>query len=335
MLFFVLRRLLLIVPILIGLTLLLFVIARLLPGDPVGLAAGPNATPELIAQLKRQFNLDQPLPVQYWTYLTGLLHGDWGMSVFTRRPVFDDILTYLPATLELVIAAFLIAVLVGIPLGLLTAVYRNGPLDYLMRSVALGGIAMPRFFLGLLLQIAFAAWLEILPLSGRYPLIETPPDTVTGFYTVDALIAGDWYAFQIALAHLALPAIAMALSPLATIMRMMRASTIEVLQQDYVMTERALGLSSRLILFKYVLKNAMTSTLTVIGLYVSWLLGGTVLVETVFDWPGLGLYATQAILTQDFMPVIGVTLVIAIIYLFTMLVIDVLYGVFNPKVRYA
>jgi peptide/nickel transport system permease protein len=335
MLFFVLRRLLLIVPILIGLTLLLFVIARLLPGDPVGLAAGPNATPELIAQLKRQFNLDQPLPVQYWTYLTGLIHGDWGMSVFTRRPVFDDILTYLPATLELVIAAFLIAVLIGIPLGLLTAVYRNGPLDYLMRSVALGGIAMPRFFLGLLLQIAFAAWLEILPLSGRYPLIETPPDTVTGFYTVDALIAGDWYAFQIALAHLALPAIAMALSPLATIMRMMRASTIEVLQQDYVMTERALGLSSRLILFKYVLKNAMTSTLTVIGLYVSWLLGGTVLVETVFDWPGLGLYATQAILTQDFMPVIGVTLVIAIIYLFTMLVIDVLYGVFNPKVRYA
>jgi peptide/nickel transport system permease protein len=335
MLFFVLRRLLLIVPILIGLTLLLFVIARLLPGDPVGLAAGPNATPELIAQLKRQFNLDQPLPVQYWTYLTGLLHGDWGMSVFTRRPVFDDILTYLPATLELVIAAFLIAVLIGIPLGLLTAVYRNGPLDYLMRCVALGGIAMPRFFLGLLLQIAFAAWLEILPLSGRYPLIETPPDTVTGFYTVDALIAGDWYAFQIALAHLALPAIAMALSPLATIMRMMRASTIEVLQQDYVMTERALGLSSRLILFKYVLKNAMTSTLTVIGLYVSWLLGGTVLVETVFDWPGLGLYATQAILTQDFMPVIGVTLVIAIIYLFTMLVIDVLYGVFNPKVRYA
>jgi len=335
MLFFVLRRLLLIVPILIGLTLLLFVIARLLPGDPVGLAAGPNATPELIAQLKRQFNLDQPLPVQYWTYLTGLIHGDWGMSVFTRRPVFDDILTYLPATLELVIAAFLIAVLVGIPLGLLTAVYRNGPLDYLMRSVALGGSAMPRFFLGLLLQIAFAAWLEILPLSGRYPLIETPPDTVTGFYTVDALIAGDWYAFQIALAHLALPAIAMALSPLATIMRMMRASTIEVLQQDYVMTERALGLSSRLILFKYVLKNAMTSTLTVIGLYVSWLLGGTVLVETVFDWPGLGLYATQAILTQDFMPVIGVTLVIAIIYLFTMLVIDVLYGVFNPKVRYA
>ncbi|MEO3386858.1 ABC transporter permease [Mesorhizobium sp. CAU 1741] len=335
MVLFILRRLLLLIPILIGLTLLLFVVARLLPGDPVGLAAGPNASAETIAQLRQQFGFDQPLPIQYWTYLTGLLEGDWGTSVFTRRPVFQDILEYLPATLELVFAALLIAVVLGIPLGLLTAVYRNGPLDYVTRTLALGGIAMPRFFLGLMLQLAFAAWLGWLPLAGRYPFIESPPDTVTGLYTIDALIAGDLYAFQIAAAHLALPAIAMALSPLATIMRMMRASTIEVLQQDYVMTERALGLSSRLILFKYVLKNAMTSTLTVIGLYVSWLLGGTVLVETVFDWPGLGLYATQAILTQDFMPVIGVTLVIAIIYLLTMLVVDVLYGVFNPKVRYA
>lgn len=334
MVLFILRRLVLIVPILIGLTLLLFVVARLLPGDPVGLAAGPNASAETIAQLRERFGFDQPLPMQYWTYLTGLVQGDWGTSVFTRRPVFEDILTYLPATLELVFAALFMAIVIGIPLGLLTAVYRNGVLDYTTRTLALGGIAMPRFFLGLLLQLAFAAWLGWLPLAGRFPFIETPPDTVTGFYTIDALIAGDFYAFQIAASHLVLPAIAMALSPLATIMRMMRASTIEILQQDYVMTERALGLSNRLILFKYVLKNAMTSTLTVIGLYVSWLLGGTVLVETVFDWPGLGLYATQAILTQDFMPVIGVTLVIAIIYLFTMLIVDLLYGVFNPKVRY-
>jgi len=335
MLLFILRRLLLLIPILIGLTLLLFVVARLLPGDPVGLAAGPNASADMIAQLRAEFGTDQPLPVQYATYLAGLVQGDWGTSVFTRRPVFQDILEYLPATLELVFAALFIAVVLGIPLGLLTAVYRNGPVDYLTRTLALGGIAMPRFFLGLMLQLAFAAWLGWLPLAGRYPFIETPPDFVTGLYTIDALIAGDLYAFRIAAAHLVLPAVAMALSPLATIMRMMRASTIEVLQQDYVMTERALGLSSRLILFKYVLKNAMTSTLTVIGLYVSWLLGGTVLVETVFDWPGLGLYATQAILTQDFMPVIGVTMVIAIIYLLTMLLVDVLYGVFNPKVRYA
>lgn len=335
MIFYLLRRVLMLVPMLLGLSLLLFVVARLLPGDPVGLAAGPNASPELIAQLREEFGLDQSLPMQYWTYLSGLVQGDWGVSVFTRRPVFDDLLTYLPATLELVIAALLIAIVVGIPLGLLTAVYRNGLLDYVTRTVALGGIAMPRFFLGLLLQLAFAAWLGWLPLAGRFPLIGFPPEHITGFYTIDSVLTGDWESLRLALAHLAMPALAMSLSPLATIMRMMRASTIEVLQQDYVLTERALGLSSRLILFKYVLKNAMTSTLTIIGLYVSWLLGGTVLVETVFDWPGLGLYATQAILTQDFMPVIGVTMVIAMIYLLTMLLVDLLYGVFNPKVRYA
>lgn len=333
MLLYIVRRLLLLIPVLLGLSLLVFCIARLLPGDPVALAAGPNATAATIASVAKEFGLDQPIPVQYWNYLTGLVQGDWGVSIFTRRPVFEDLMVYLPATLELVGAAMLIAIVFGIPLGIAAAVFRNGPVDYATRTVSLGAIAMPRFFLGLLLQLAFAMWLDWLPLSGRYPLIEIPPETITGFLTIDALITGDFYAFRVALEHLALPAIAMSLSPLATIMRMMRASTIEVLQQDYVLTERALGLSQRLILFKYVLKNAMNATLTVIGLYVSWLLGGTVLVETVFDWPGLGLYATQAILTQDFMPVIGVTLVIAVIYLLSMLVVDLLYGVFNPKVR--
>lgn len=332
---YILRRLLLLIPVMLGLSLLVFVIARLLPGDPVALAAGPNATPALIASVAAEFGLDKPIPLQYWDYLTGLLQGDWGVSIFTRRPVFTDLMIYLPATLELVGAALTIAIVLGIPLGLAAAVFRNGPIDYVTRTVALGGIAMPRFFLGLLLQLAFAVGLNWLPLSGRFPIIESPPQSITGLYTIDALLTGNWYAFVIALKHLALPAIAMSLSPLATIMRMMRSSTIEVLQQDFVLTERALGLSNNLILFKYVLKNAMTATLTVIGLYVSWLLGGTVLVETVFDWPGLGLYATQAILTQDFMPVIGVTLVIAIIYLLTVLVVDILYGVFNPKVHYS
>lgn len=335
MILYILRRLLLLVPMLLGLTIIVFAIARLLPGDPVALAAGPNATPAVIESVRQEFGLDKSVPAQYWDYLTGLVQGDWGVSIFTRRPVFEDIMTFLPATIELVAAAMIIAICLGIPLGLGAAVMRNGVFDYLTRSISLAGIAMPRFFLGLLLQLFFVAWLDILPLAGRFPLIEIPPEHVTGLYTLDAILAGDWYSLKLALAHMALPAFAMSLSPLATIIRMMRASTIEILQQDYVMTARALGLSSRLILFKYVLKNAMTSTLTVIGLYVSWLLGGTVLVETVFDWPGLGLYATQAILSQDFMPVIGVTLVIAFIYLVTMLVVDLLYGVFNPKVRQA
>jgi peptide/nickel transport system permease protein len=331
---YALRRVVLTIPVLIGLSILVFAIARLLPGDPVQLAAGPNASPAEIADVAREFGLDRPLIVQYWDYATGLVQGDWGRSIFTRRPVAADLAAYLPATLELVLAAMLLAILIGIPAGLMAAVHRDRWPDYISRAVSLGAISMPRFFLGLLLQLLFAMWLGLLPLGGRFPLILDPPPFVTGFLTIDALIAADLEAFTTALRHLTLPAFAMCLSPLATITRMMRASTLEVLQQDYVTTERALGLSQRLIVFKYVFRNAISATLTVIGLYFGWLLGGTVLVETVFDWPGIGLYATQAIVTQDFMPVIGVTLVIGMLFVSVNLVVDLLYGVINPKVRY-
>lgn len=335
MLQFILRRLLMLVPVIIGLTIIMFAIARILPGDPVGLAAGPNATQAEIDALAAEFGLDQPVWVQYWTYVTGLVQGDLGTSLLTRRPVATDIAAYLPATLELVFAAMGIAIIVGIPLGLVTAVWRNRWPDYLSQIFAIGAISMPRFFLGLLLQLCFAMWLLWLPLGGRLPIIVIPPPTVTGFLTIDTLIAGDWTAFKMSLRHLCLPAIAMSLSPLATIMRMMRSSTIEVMQQDYVMTARALGLPRSKIITKYVARNAVSATLTVIGLYFGWLLGGTVLVETVFDWPGLGLYATKAIVSQDMMPVIGVALVIGLLFVVANLIIDVLYGVINPKVRYA
>jgi peptide/nickel transport system permease protein len=335
MLRYTLRRLILLVPVLVGLSLLVFTISNVLPGDPVKLAAGPQATQAEIDSLARELGMDQPLPVRYWNYVTGLVQGDWGQSVLTRRPVWDDLKIYLPATLELVIAALALAVVVGIPAGLMSAVYANRWPDYVSRVLSLGAISMPRFFLGLILQLAFAMWLGWLPLGGRYPIIDEPPPTLTGFLTIDALAAGNGTAFLVALQHLVLPAFAMSLSPLATITRMMRATTIEVLQQDYVLTERALGLSQRLIIFKYVLKNAMSASLTVIGLYVGWLLGGTVLVETVFDWPGVGLYATKAIVTQDFMPVMGVTLAIGTIFILANLVVDLLYGLLNPKVRYA
>jgi peptide/nickel transport system permease protein len=334
MLRYTLRRLVLLIPVLVGLSLLVFTISHLLPGDPVKLAAGPQATKAEIESLARELGMDKPLPVQYWNYATGLLTGDWGQSVLTRRPVWDDLKVFLPATLELVFAALAFAVVVGIPAGLLSGVYANRWPDYLSRVVSLGAISMPRFFLGLILQLVFAMALGWLPLGGRFPIIDEPPPALTGFLTIDALAAGQFGAFWVALQHLAMPAIAMSLSPLATITRMMRASTIEVLQQDYVLTERALGLSQKLIIFKYVLKNAMTSSLTVIGLYVGWLLGGTVLVETVFDWPGVGLYATKAIVTQDFMPVMGVTLAIGTIFILSNLVVDLLYGLLNPKVRY-
>jgi peptide/nickel transport system permease protein len=332
---FVLRRLLLTVPVLFGLTILVFAIARLLPGDPVALAAGPNATPAEIADYAREFGLDRPVAVQYWRYLTGLLGGDLGVSIFTRRPVIEDLRAYLPATLELVFAAMLLAVLIGVPAGLAAAVWRDRWPDTVSRVMALGAISMPRFFLGLLLQLGFAMWLGWLPLGGRFPITEDPPATITGFLTIDSLAAGNLAAFATACSHLLLPAVAMSLSPLATIMRMMRASTLEVLTQDYVTTARALGLSERLVLLKYVARNAFSATLTVIGLYFGWLLGGTVLVETVFDWPGLGLYATKAVVTQDFMPVIGVTLTIGVLFVLVNLLVDILYGVVTPRVRAA
>lgn len=333
MLAYTLRRILLLVPVLFGLSVLVFAIGRLLPGDPVLLAAGPNASKAEVAALAAEFGLDQPIPVQYWRYLSGLLHGDWGRSLQTRGPVWEDLQVYLPATLELVVAAMVLAVLLGIALGLLSAVKRNGWVDYLVRLVSLGSISMPRFFLGLLLQLVFAMWLGWFALGGRFPLTGSPPPTVTGMLTLDSLIAGDLAAFWLALQHLALPALAMSLSPLATITRMMRASTLEVLQQDYVLTARALGIPPAKLLFRHVLRNALSATLTVIGLYFGWLLGGTVLVETVFDWPGIGLYATKSILTQDFMPVMGVVLCIGTLFVLFNLLIDLSYGLINPKVQ--
>lgn len=332
-LLFALRRIVLLVPVLIGLSMLVFAIQRLLPGDPVLFAAGPQATKEEIAALATEFGLDKPLVAQYVAYAKGLVTGDWGRSIQSRRPVLEDLRGFLPATLELVIAAMVIAVVIGIPAGLISAVYRDRWPDIASRAVSLGAISIPRFFLGLLLQLAFAMWLGWLPLGGRLPITAETPVGWTGFYTIDALTNGDLATFWLALQHMAMPAFALSLSPLATITRMMRASTLEVLNQDYVMTERALGLSERLIIFKYVLKNAVSATLTVIGLYFGWLLGGTVLVETVFDWPGVGLYATKAITTQDYMPIMGVTLCIGILFVAVNLLVDLAYGLVNPKVR--
>lgn len=334
MLTFAVRRIVLLVPLMVGLSLLIFALMQLLPGDPVQLAAGAEASSGQIEALRRELGLDLPVPVQYWRYATGLLAGDWGMSVFSRRPVFTDLKIYMPATLELVLVAIVLAVVIGIPAGLLAAVYRDRWFDYLLRVISLGAISTPRFFLGLLLQLLFAMSLGWLPLGGRLPLILDPPPFLTGFLTLDSLAAGDLGLFFVALQHLVLPAAAMCLSPLATIIRMMRAMTLEVLQQDYVLTERALGLSRSLILFKYVLRNALSATLTVIGLFFGWLLGGTVLVEAVFDWPGIGLYATNALLAQDFMPVMGVALSVGVIFIVVNLLVDLCYGILNPRVRY-
>lgn len=331
---FALRRIVMLIPVLVGLSVLVFAIGRLLPGDPVGLAAGPNASQQVLDSLAREFGLDRPIYEQYWNYAAGLLEGDWGRSILTRRPVAADIATFLPATLELVIAAMLIAVAVGIPAGIVSAVWSDRWPDYLTRTFALSAVSVPPFFTGLLLQLCFAMLFAWMPLGGRFPVTETPPPPLTGFLTVDSILAGNPGALATALIHLALPAATLSLLAVATTTRITRAAMMEVMQQDYITTERALGLSQTRIVLKYALKNATSATTTMLGLSFGWMLGGTVLVETVFDWPGIGLYATQAIVTQDFVPVMGVTLVIGILFVLVNLCVDLTYGLLNPKVRF-
>ncbi len=280
------KRILLLGPVLFGLTLLTFGISHVLPGDPALLAAGPQATPQMVTQIREEFGLDRPWPVQYVRYVGGLLTGEWGRSILSRRPVSEDLQVYWPATLELVTVAMLIAVIVGIPLGVLAAV-------------------------------RYASW----------------PDQV--FLVLDSLLALDLAALGSALRHLVLPALTLSMAPLATVTRMTRSSLLEELARDYVRTARAKGLGEQAVLFVHALRNAGLPTLTMIGLSLGWLLGGSVLVETIFDWPGIGLYAVKSALTLDFMPIMGLTIIYGVLFSLINLLVDVLYAVLDPRLRLA
>mgnify|MGYP000005846351 CR=1 FL=1 len=329
---YLLRRLLHIVPVLLGLSVLIFVISRVIPGDPVRLALGTEATQEQVEALRRQMGLDRPLHVQYLTYLAGALRGDFGYSLRTHRSVSRDLVEFLPATVELTTVAMGLAVALGVPLGVLAAVHKDGPADHLSRLLALVGVALPRFWLAILLQLAFAYHLRLLPTIGRGP---APPVRVTGLYLVDSLLAGDPGAFLVALKHLAMPAFALSVGSLAQVMRLIRAGMIEEMRRDYAVAARSYGLPENLIVFKYLLKNAFTATLTVIGLSYGFLLGNAFLVETVFAWPGLAFYGVDALLFKDFNGVIAVTLVVGVAYAVVNLLTDILYGYLDPRIRYS
>ena len=332
---YTLRRILLIVPVLVGVSLLTFTLSHVVPGDPARLAAGPQATPEMYEQIRREFGLDDPLPVQYWTYVTNLVRGDWGDSILSRRPVAEDLRLYWPATLELVLVAMLIATAVGVPLGVLSAVRADRATDQVSRLVALLGVSMPAFWLALLLQLFFALRLDWLPVSGRLDTMVEAPAGVTGLYLIDSLLTGDWGVFRNALLHILLPAVTLSFPALATITRFTRASLLEVLGHDYVRTARAKGLDERGVVIGHGLRNAFIPTLTMIGLSFGWSMGGSVLVETVFDWPGIGLYATKSALTLDFMPIMGIALLYGIVFSVINIVVDVTYGLLDPRVSHA
>lgn len=331
---FVTRRIILIIPVLLGVSILTFFLARVVPGDPARLAAGPQGTQATYEKIRADFGLDDPLLVQYWHYLTGLVQGDWGNSILSRRPVLTDLGTYWPATLELVIVAMTIATMIGIPLGVIAAVRADRLADQAARVISLLGVSMPAFWLAILMQLFFGLKLDWLPISGRLPTLTPPPPDYTGMYLLDSLIAGQWSTFGEALRHILLPAITLSFASLATIARFTRASLLEVLHNDYVRTARAKGLTERKVVMRHALRNAFIPTLTMIGLSFGWSMGGSVLVETVFDWPGIGLYATKSALTLDFMPIMGIALLYGIAFSLINLIVDVMYGFLDPRVSH-
>jgi peptide/nickel transport system permease protein len=330
---YLLRRLLLVIPTLIGVSILTFILSRVVPGDPARLAAGAQATPEMYAQIRQEFGLDDPLPVQYWNYVTGIVQGDWGKSILSRRPVLDDLRVYWPATFELVVVAMTIAVIIGVPLGVLAAMRADRPADQISRIVALLGVSLPAFWLAILFQLFFALRLDWFPVSGR--ITGDPPATITGLYLLDSLLQGQWSTFVAAVRQILLPAITLSFPAMATIMRFTRASLLEVMGHDYVRTARAKGAKERSVILRHALRNALIPTVTMIGLSFGWAMGGSVLVETVFDWPGIGLYATKSALTLDFMPIMGIALLYGFVFSMINILVDVTYGALDPRVSRA
>jgi peptide/nickel transport system permease protein len=318
---------------LFGLLCLTFAISHVAPGDPARLAAGPDASASMVETLRARYGLDRPLPVQFWRYLTGVVRGDLGESLRTRQTVRDDLVRYFPGSLELVTLALLLAVALGVPLGVLSAVYKDRWIDHVTRVVSVSGVAIPAFWLGLMLQLLLALHLGWLPLGGRLKLVTTPPAPITHLLLVDSLLRGQWSTFVDALHHAVLPVTVLCFPALASILRVNRAEMIETLRQDYIVNARAQGLSGAVVVAKYALRNAMVPTLAMIGLRYGWMLGGTVLVETVFDWPGLGLYAVNAAASSDFQPIMGVTLVLGLNFMLANLLVDLAYGWIDPRIR--
>jgi peptide/nickel transport system permease protein len=328
------RRLLLLLFVVWGISLVTFMLARVVPTDPARLIAGPRASPEAVAVVRRDYGLDRPAVEQYIRYMAGLVSGDLGRSFTTKRPVTEDLRAFFPATVELALAALLIALLLGLPIGIIAALRRNSALDYVGRSFATFGLSLPPFWIGLLAQLVFYSGLTLLPIGARVSQDVAPPPTFTGLYTVDSLLAGQWATFLDALRHLVLPAVVLSFSTTAVFVRMVRTSLLEVLGQDYVRTARAKGLGERSVVMRHALRNALLPVLTLGGLQLGLLLSGTLLVESIFTWPGIGRYSAQAITGADYNGIMGVTIVIALIYLLVNTVVDLLHAWLDPRVHY-
>ena len=333
MLRFILTRLALLIPTFIGVSLAAFAFIRMLPGDPIMLLAGERGmSPERYKEMQALFGFDQPLYVQYFRYVGDLLSGDFGTSIVTKRPVLEEFFTLFPATIELSLCAIIVATVIGIPAGVIAAVKRGSWLDQSIMGVALVGYSMPIFWWGLLLIIFFSGTLHWTPVSGRISLLYFFPQ-VTGFMLIDSLLSGQKGAFTSAVSHLILPTVVLATIPLAVIARQTRSAMLEVLGEDYVRTARSKGLSPSRVIGLHALRNALIPVVTTIGLQVGVLLAGAILTETIFAWPGIGKWMVDSVFKRDYAVVQGGLLLIAAIIMIVNLLVDVLYGLINPRIR--
>lgn len=333
---FLLRRLGLSVVVFVGVLLLTFIVSRIIPSNPAALYAGARPRPEQVAEIEKKLGLDKPLSEQFRIYVHDLLGGDLGESYHSRRSINADLSIFLPATLELVIAAVLIALIVGIPIGVMAGACPRSVFDYATRFVAIAGVSVPSFWLALIAQSVFFSQLGWLPLGSRISRDATlfyPIAAQTGFYLIDAAISGNWKAWFDAAHHLILPALVLSAYPLGVSIRMTQASMLEVLSETYVTAARAAGLPRSVILFKLALKNAIMPALTVVGLSFAYSITGAFLVETIFSWPGVGKYVTEAVLNVDFPVIIAVTLVVTIFYILVNLLVDVIQALLDPRLR--
>ncbi|MEW9677404.1 ABC transporter permease [Lentibacillus sp. L22] len=333
MMSYTIRRFLMLIPVLFGMSIIVFSIVRAIPGDPAQTILGTKASPEAIANLRESLGLDNPFFVQYGTYIKDLLTGDLGTSIRTGTPINEEIWTALAATAELTIVAMIIAIVIGLNAGVISAWFRNSWFDYVIMVLALVGISMPIFWLGLMLQYQFAVDLGWLPTNGRED-IRNPIDAITNFFLIDTLIHGNFSQFMAAVKHLLLPAIALGTIPMAMIARMTRSSMLGVMGSDYIRTARAKGQKMFWVVYKHAFKNAFIPVLTVIGIQSGLLLGGAILTETIFGWPGIGRYIYDAIQSRDYPVVQSGILVIATIFVLINLIVDLLYAVFDPRIKY-
>ncbi len=330
---YLLRRLVGFVAVMIGISIITFALSHIVPADPAIVAMGDHATDEQINAFREKYGLNKPVPEQYWIYVSNLMRGDLGISLRTRRPVAADLHDFFPATFELSLTALILSILIGIPAGVVSATARNRLPDHIVRILSLIGGSVPIFWLGLILIGFFYGRLGWLPGGARIDKFIPPPPMMTGLFTVDSLLAGNYKAFWSSVHHLVLPALALGYFSTAIISRMMRSSMLEVLNQAYVLAARAKGLRQWRVTWRHAARNALIPTVTTIGVTFGSLLSGAVLTETIFSWPGLGRYATNSAINLDFPAVMGVTLLAALVYTITNLIVDMGYHWLDPRIR--